>query len=227
MSIRCIIVDDEPLAREGMELLVKEAGFLDLRASCSNAIEANRVLAEQPIDLIFLDIEMPRIRGIDFLKSLENRPLVIITTAYPHYALEGFELNVLDYLLKPITTERFLKAVNRAREAVLPQNYFFIKTHNGYERILHQEILFVEASQNYSIIHTPRGKFMTLTALRAIEEQLPSARFLRVHKSYIVSIDKIQALSGNELTIDTYKVPFGKNYRDVLMKIIDSRLIRK
>lgn len=227
MSIRCIIVDDEPLAREGMELLVKEAGFLDLRASCSNAIEANRVLAEQPIDLIFLDIEMPRIRGIDFLKSLENRPLVIITTAYPHYALEGFELNVLDYLLKPITTERFLKAVNRAREAVLPQNYFFIKTHNGYERILHQEILFVEASQNYSIIHTPRGKFMTLAALRAIEEQLPSARFLRVHKSYIVSIDKIQALSGNELTIDTYKVPFGKNYRDVLMKIIDSRLIRK
>ncbi|MBN8856293.1 MAG: response regulator [Sphingobacteriales bacterium] len=229
MMVRCMIVDDEPLAREGMELLVKEAGFLDLRASCSNAIEANRVLAEQPIDLIFLDIQMPRIRGIDFLKSLEmeNRPLVIITTAYPHYALEGFELNVLDYLLKPITLERFLKAVNRAREAVLPENYFFIKTHNGYEKILHQEILFIEASQNYSIIHTPRGRFMTLTALRAIEEQLPSTGFLRVHKSYIVSIDKIQALSGNELTIDKYKVPFGKNYKDPLMKIIDSRLIRK
>jgi DNA-binding LytR/AlgR family response regulator len=227
MSIRCIIVDDEPLAREGIELLVKEAGFLDLRASCSNAIEANRVLAEQPIDLIFLDIEMPRIRGIDFLKSLENRPLVIITTAYPHYALEGFELNVLDYLLKPITTERFLKAVNRAREAVLPENYFFIKTHNGYEKILHQEISYIEASQNYSIIHTSRGKFMTLTALRAIEEQLPSAKFMRVHKSYIAAIDKIQALSGNELTIDKQKVPFGKNYKELLMKIIDSRLIRK
>jgi len=210
-----------------MELLVKEAGFLDLRATCSNAIEANKVLAEQPIDLIFLDIQMPRIRGIDFLKSLENRPLVIITTAYPHYALEGFELNVLDYLLKPITTERFLMAVNRAREAVLPENFFFIKTHNGYEKILHQEILFIEASQNYSIIHTPRGKFMTLTALRAIEEQLPAVRFLRVHKSYIVSIDKIQALSGNELTIDKQKVPFGKNYKDALMRIIDSRLIRK
>ncbi|HEY4206748.1 MAG TPA: LytTR family DNA-binding domain-containing protein [Puia sp.] len=227
MSIRCIIVDDEPLAREGMELLVKEVGFLDLRASCSNAIEANRVLAEQPIDLIFLDIQMPRIRGIDFLKSLENRPLVIITTAYPHYALEGYELNVLDYLLKPITTERFLKAVNRAREAVLPENFFFIKTNNGYEKILHQEILYIEASQNYSIIHTPRGKFMTLTALRTIEEQLPSTRFMRVHKSYIVAIDKIQALSGNELTIDKQKVPFGKHYRDLLMKIIDSRLIRK
>src|SRR5882672_7674010 len=194
MKIRCIIVDDEPLAREGMELLVKEAGFLDLRASCSNAIEANSVLADQEIDLIFLDIQMPRIRGIEFLRSLAVRPLVIITTAYPHYALEGFELNVLDYLLKPITTERFLKAVNRAREAILPENYFFIKTNNGYEKILHQEIFFIEASQNYSFIHTPRGKFITHTALRAIEEQLPPARFLRVHKSYVVSVDQIQGV---------------------------------
>ena len=227
MKIRCIIVDDEPLAREGMELLVKEAGFLELRATCSNAIEANRVLAEQEIDLIFLDIQMPRIRGIDFLKSLAVRPLVIITTAYPHYALEGFELNVLDYLLKPITLERFLKAVNRAREAILPENYFFIKTSNGYEKILHQEILFIEANQNYSFIHTPRGKFITLTALGTIEEQLPPAKFLRVHKSYVVSVLQIQGLSGNEITIDKHKVPLSKNYRDALMRIIDSRLIRK
>jgi len=227
MKIRCIIVDDEPLAREGMELLVKEAGFLDLRATCSNAIEANRVLAEQEIDLIFLDIQMPRIRGIDFLKSLAVRPLVIITTAYPHYALEGYELNVLDYLLKPITLERFLKAVNRAREAILPENYFFIKTSNGYEKILHQEILFIEANQNYSFIHTRRGKFITLTALGTIEEQLPPAKFLRVHKSYVVSVDQIQGLSGNEITIDKHRVPLSKNYRDALMRIIDSRLIRK
>jgi DNA-binding LytR/AlgR family response regulator len=227
MKIRCIIVDDEPLAREGMELLVKEAGFLELRATCSNAIEANRVLAEQEIDLIFLDIQMPRIRGIDFLKSLAVRPLVIITTAYPHYALEGFELNVLDYLLKPITLERFLKAVNRAREAILPENYFFIKTGNGYEKILHQEILFIEAHQNYSFIHTPRGKFITLTALGTIEEQLPPAKFLRVHKSYMVSVQQIQGLSGNEITIDKHKVPLSKNYREALMRIIDSRLIRK
>jgi DNA-binding LytR/AlgR family response regulator len=220
-------VDDEPLAREGMELLVKEAGFLELRATCSNAIEANRVLAEQEIDLIFLDIQMPRIRGIDFLKSLAVRPLVIITTAFPHYALEGFELNVLDYLLKPITLERFLKAVNRAREAILPENYFFIKTSNGYEKILHQEILFIEANQNYSFIHTPRGKFITLTALGTIEEQLPPAKFLRVHKSYVVSVHQIQGLSGNEITIDKHRVPLSKNYREALMRIIDSRLIRK
>ncbi|MDO6429450.1 response regulator [Flavitalea sp. BT771] len=227
MKIRCIIVDDEPLAREGMELLVKEAGFLELRATCSNAIEANRVLAEQEIDLIFLDIQMPRIRGIDFLKSLAVRPLVIITTAFPHYALEGFELNVLDYLLKPITLERFLKAVNRAREAILPENYFFIKTSNGYEKILHEEILFIEANQNYSFIHTPRGKFITLTALGTIEEQLPPAKFLRVHKSYVVSVQQIQGLSGNEITIDKHRVPLSKNYREALMRIIDSRLIRK
>lgn len=227
MKIRCIVVDDEPLAREGMELLIKEAGFLDLRASCSNAIEANRVLAEQEIDLIFLDIQMPRIRGIDFLRSLAVRPLVIITTAYPHYALEGFELNVLDYLLKPITIERFLKAVNRAREAVQPENYFFIKTNKGYEKILHQEILFIEANQNYSFIHTSRGKFITLTALRNIEEQLPPSRFLRVHKSYVVSIDKIQGVYSGEIAIDKHKIPFGKNYREPLMRMIDSRLIRK
>jgi DNA-binding LytR/AlgR family response regulator len=210
-----------------MELLVKEAGFLELRATCSNAIEANRVLAEQEIDLIFLDIQMPRIRGIDFLKSLAVRPLVIITTAFPHYALEGFELNVLDYLLKPITLERFLKAVNRAREAILPENYFFIKTSNGYEKILHQEILFIEANQNYSFIHTLRGKFITLTALGTIEEQLPPAKFLRVHKSYVVSVHQIQGLSGNEITIDKHRVPLSKNYREALMRIIDSRLIRK
>jgi len=227
MKIRCIIVDDEPLAREGMELLIKEVGFLELRASCSNAIEANKVLAEQEIDLIFLDIQMPRIRGIDFLRSLAVRPLVIITTAYPHYALEGFELNVLDYLLKPITTERFLIAVNRAREAVSPENYFFIKTHNGYEKILHQEIYFIEANQNYSFIYTPRGKFITLTALGTIEEQLPPAKFLRVHKSYVVSVDQIQGVSGSEISIEKHKIPFSKNYKEPLMRLIDSRLIRK
>ena len=121
MNIRCIIVDDEPLALEGMELLVKEAGFLDLRASCTGALEANQVLAREDIDLIFLDIQMPRIRGIDFLRGLKDPPLVIITTAYPHFALEGFELNVLDYLVKPIAPDRFLKSVNRARD-VLERN---------------------------------------------------------------------------------------------------------
>jgi DNA-binding LytR/AlgR family response regulator len=237
MSIRCIIVDDEPLAREGMELLVKEAGFLDLRASCCHAMEANKILAQEEIDLIFLDIQMPKIRGIDFLRSLTTRPLVVITTAYPNFALEGFELNVLDYLVKPITPERFLRSANRARELLeyrqpsadneQQENYFFIKCNNGYEKIFYAEILFIEACQNYSSIHTTRGKFMTLSPMRALEEQLPPRRFLRVQKSYIVSLEKVQSLSGNEITIDKQKIPVSKNYKEELMKIIDRKLIKK
>jgi len=236
MNIRCIIVDDEPLAREGMELLLKEAGFLELRASCSNAMEANKVLTQEDIDLIFLDIQMPKIRGIDFLRSLSDPPLVIITTAYPNFALEGFELNVLDYLVKPITPERFLRSVNRAREVLEyrqpsagspGEGYFFIKCNNGYEKIFYAEILFVEAQQNYCSIHTTRAKFMTLTSMRVLEEQLPAGKFLRIQKSYIVSIEKIQSLSGNEITIDKHKIPVSKNYKDELMKIIDRKLIKK
>ena len=241
MNICCIIVDDEPLAREGMELLVKEAGFLELRATCSNALEANQVLAKEEIDLMFLDIQMPRLRGLDFLRSLTVRPLVIITTAYPNYALEGFELNVLDYLLKPITTDRFLKAANRALEVLEHQrsspdkqeqapaadDYFFIKCNNGYEKIFYQEILFIEASQNYSCIQTARARFMTLTPLRALEEQLPPGKFLRVQKSYIAAIEKIQSLSGNEITIEKHRLPLSRSAKEELMKIIDRRLIKK
>lgn len=240
MTIRCIIVDDEPLAQEGMELLVHEAGFLDLRASCASAPEANLVLAREPIDLIFLDIQMPRIRGIDFLRGLKDPPLVIITTAYPHFALEGFELNVLDYLVKPIAPERFLKSVNRARDvlersqpgkpmaAAAPvDDYFFIKCNNGYEKIFHESILYVEACQNYIIIHTAGEKYMTLTPMRSLEEQLPAGNFLRIHKSYIVAIAKIRSLSGNEITVGQTKIPVSKNYKDALMKIIDQRLLKK
>ena len=254
MTIRCIIVDDEPLAQEGMELLVKEAGFLDLRASCASAAEANQVLAGEPIDLIFLDIQMPRIRGIDFLRGLKDPPLVIITTAYPHFALEGFELNVLDYLVKPIAPERFLRSVNRALDVIQrsqpgaggttvaaaastattptparspADDYFFIKCNNGYEKIFHESILYVEACQNYICIHTAGEKFMTLTPMRSLEEQLPAGNFLRVHKSFIVAIGTIRKLSGNEVTVGTAKIPVSKNYKDALMKIIEDRLLKK
>ncbi|HVS96875.1 MAG TPA: LytTR family DNA-binding domain-containing protein [Puia sp.] len=251
MTIRCIIVDDEPLALEGMELLVREAGFLDLRASCSSAPEANNVLAREPIDLIFLDIQMPRVRGIDFLRGLKDPPLVIITTAYPHFALEGFELNVLDYLVKPIAPERFLKSVNRARDVmelvarksihgtttvgdatgaaagVAANDYFFIKCNNGYEKVLYDSILFVEACQNYSSIHTAGEKFLTLTPMRSLEEQLPAGKFLRIHKSYIVATGKIRSLTGNEVTVGQIRLPVSKHYKDQLMKLIDARLLRK
>ncbi len=232
MKIRCIIVDDEPLAREGMELLVREAGFMDLRASCANALEANQVLTREAIDLIFLDIQMPRIRGIDFLRGLPEPPLVIITTAYPHFALEGFELNVLDYLVKPIAPERFLKSVNRARDVMernppAADDYFFIKCNNGYEKIFYESILYVEACQNYIWIHTAGEKYMTLTPMRSLKEQLPEGKFLRIHKSFIVAIGKIRSLAGNEVTIGQTRIPVSKNYKDDLMKIIDRKLIKR
>ena len=236
MNMRCIIVDDEPLAREGMERLVNDAGFLQLVGQCSNALEANKVLAKEKADLIFLDIQMPGMRGTDFLKSLAVKPLVIITTAYPNFALEGFELNVLDYLVKPITPERFLKSVNRAKEVFdykqaagkdEQDNFFFIKCNYGYEKINYPEILFVEASQNYCCIYTTKAKFMTLTSMRSLEEQLPAGKFLRVQKSYIVAIDKIQSLAGNEIIIEKHKIPVSKNYKDELMVIIDKNLIKK
>ncbi|MGO4290579.1 LytR/AlgR family response regulator transcription factor [Chitinophaga sp. RAB17] len=235
MNISCIIVDDEPLAREGLELLVRDTGFLQLAAICRNVMEASQVLSQEKIDLMFLDIEMPKIRGTDFLRGLTSRPLVIITTAYPNFALEGFELNVLDYLVKPITPERFLRSVNRAQEFLQTQQpaspssdtFFFIKCSNIYEKIAYQDILYIEGSQNYVTIYTAQHKFLTLSTLKAIEEQLPAAKFLRIQKSFIVAIDKIQSIANNEIIIGTHKIPVSKNYKEELMKLINDHLIKK
>lgn len=234
MNLRCIIVDDEPLAREGLELLVRETGILDFLGSCCNAMEASQMLAREQIDLMFLDIEMPRVRGIDFLKGLSSPPLVIITTAYPNFALEGFELNVLDYLVKPITPERFLRAVNRARDMLTIKHtpspeadFFFIKCNNSYEKINYDDILYIEGTQNYVTINTQQGKFMTLATMKSVEEQLPVCRFLRIQKSFIVAVNKIQSLSGNEITIGPHKIPVSRIYKDELMQLIDRHLIRK
>jgi DNA-binding LytR/AlgR family response regulator len=236
MIIRCIIVDDEPLAREGMERLVKDAGVFDLVAICSNAMEANKILSHEKIDLMFLDIQMPAIRGIDFLKTLQVSPLVIITTAYPNFALDGFELNVLDYLVKPITAQRFLKAVNRAKDALEYKedegsagktDFFFIRSANSYEKVFFRDILFIEARQNYMTVHMEKSKLIALLTIKSLEEQLPAGKFLRIHKSYIVSLEKITSWRGNEIFIGTYKIPVGKNYKDQLLKIVNERLIGK
>jgi DNA-binding LytR/AlgR family response regulator len=228
MNISCIIVDDEPLAREGLERLVSEAGFLELVASCSTAMEANRVLNTEKIELMFLDIQMPRLRGTDFLRSLEVKPQTIITSAYADFALEGFELNVLDYLLKPITPERFLKAVNRAREVLSKEGaYFFVRAGKGFEKIVFDELLFIEAAQNYCALHTTRGKFLTLSTIHSLEEQLPPDQFLRVQKSYIVSINKIQSVNALEVSIGPHTIPVSKNYREILLSLVDKKLLRK
>ncbi|NSL85779.1 response regulator transcription factor [Chitinophaga sp. Mgbs1] len=236
MKIKCIIVDDEPLAREGMMMLVKDYSFLEVTGVCGSAMQANSLMAQDKPDLLFLDIQMPGIMGLDFVRSLTNPPMIIITTAYPNFALEGFELNVLDYLVKPITPERFLTAVNRARTLMesrksetgnTVEDYFFIRSGNGFEKISFQEILYIEGCENYCSIHTAGGKYMTLTTMRSLEEQLPSGRFLRIQKSFIVAIDKIHSLNGNILKIGTRELPVSKNYKAALLELIDRKLIRK
>src|SRR4051812_35319378 len=183
--MNCVIIDDEPLAREGLASYVREVDFLNLTGTCENPLELIKLLDHQSIDLIFLDIQMPKMTGIDFLKIMQKPPMVIITTAYPSYALEGFQLNVLDYLLKPITFDRFFKSANKAKDyhrllinATQPglqktepdENYFFIKCGNKYEKIYFDEILYVEGMQNYVTIFTSKGKYITLLNLKSLEK---------------------------------------------------------
>jgi DNA-binding LytR/AlgR family response regulator len=239
--IKCVIVDDEPLAVECIASYIKEVSFLQLVGTGTNPLDLNAMLDEQPIDLIFLDIEMPFINGIEFLKMTPDPPMVIITTAYPSYALEGFQLDVLDYLVKPITFNRFLKAANKSKDyhQLLratsrsatnedTPDYFFIKCDYKYEKLYFKDILYIEAMQNYITIHTQKGKYMTLLYLKNIEEKLNPQAFIRVHKSYIVSISKIEAIDNNDIVIQTHRIPISRNYQaDVLGRVVNDRLWKK
>jgi len=237
--INCVIVDDEPLAREGLSNYVREVDFLHLTATCENPLELLDLLDRSPADLIFLDIQMPKMNGLDFLKIAQKIPMVIITTAFPSYALEGFQLDVLDYLLKPITFERFFKAARKARDyqrllmrpgitdlnKIEKQDYFFIKCGSKYEKIPLEDILYVEGMQNYVIIYTLRGKYLTMLSLKNLEENLSEQSFIRVHKSYIVAIGKIDSIEGNEICIQNSKIPISRNYREkVIGQVITNRL---
>jgi len=239
----CIIVDDEPLAREGMASYVRDTHFLLLKATCENPVELMQLLQKEPVDLIFLDIHMPKMSGIDFLKITPRPPMVIITTAFPDYALDGFRFSVLDYLLKPITFGNYFKAANKAWEyyqlvsnnaALPPQkgkpgvDYFFIKCANKYEKIFFADILYIEALQNYVTIFTTKGKYIALLLLKSLEENLHAESFIRVHKSYMVAIDKITSIEGNELRIQSVSIPISRNYRDKVMdQVVKNKLWTK
>ena len=234
MTINCVIIDDEPLAREGLANYVREVDFLNLSGVCENPLELLPLIDRQAADLIFLDIQMPKMNGIEFLKILQMPPMVIITTAYPSYALEGFQLNVLDYLLKPITFERFFKAATKARDyyklltgdpAKQDEDYFFIKCGSKYEKVFFEDILYVEGMQNYVTIYSTRGKYITMLSLKSLEEKLADAAFIRVHKSFIASITKIDGIEGNELFIQNSRIPISRNYREqVLERVVSKRL---
>ena len=237
MMLNCVAIDDEPLARECIANYVREVDFLRLVGAGNNPMVLTQLLDEHPVDLIFLDIQMPIISGIDFLKMTNQIPPVIITTAFPSYALEGFQLNVLDYLLKPITFNRFFQAVAKAKDyhrlltqptAITPPDYFFIKCDGKYERIYFKDILYVQAMQNYVTIHTTRGKFITLLYLKNVEEKLDQDSFIRVHKSYIVATAKIDAIENNELLVQSIRIPISRNYREqVIDQVVNNKLWKK
>jgi len=238
--INCVIIDDEPLAREGLGNYVREVDFLQLAGTCENPLELMKLLDRQPADLLFLDIQMPKMNGIEFLKIMQKPPMVVITTAYPTYALESFQLDVLDYLLKPITFERFFKAASKARDyhrlLMNPKStdpgkheqqddYFFIKCGSKYEKIPLDEILYIEGMQNYVNIFTLKGKYVTMLSLKNLEENLAGKAFIRVHKSYMVAIGKIEGIEGNEIFIQAGKIPISRNYREqVIRQVVTNRL---
>lgn len=237
MKLKCLIVEDEPIARKGMEEYVHDISFLELIGSCESALAATPFLSESKIDMMLLDIRLPRVSGIDFLMSIKSPPLVIFTTAYSKYALESYALDVIDYLVKPIPFERFLKAVQKAHdyqslvhqaESTPDPDYFFIKVDHQFEKVLYSNVLYIEAMQNYCIVHTTSRKLITYHTLSGLEKQLPEKLFLKVHKSFIVAIEKVTALDGHELKIGNAQIPVSRSLKeDVMKKVMGNRLFKR
>lgn len=242
MNINCVIIDDEPLARKGLKEYVMDVEFLHLTGEFDNPVKAMDLLTKGDVQLLFLDIQMPRITGLDFFKTLHDAPPVIFTTAFPQYALEGFELNALDYLVKPISFERFLKAAMRAKEyyevrqknmaesvpGLTTPNYFFIKAESKLVRIDYAEILFVEALQNYVVIQTRDKKYITYLTFKSVEEYLPAEQFIKTHKSYIVSASKVESIEGNDIRLGQFHVPISRNLKDEVMnRLVSGKFLKR
>ena len=229
MKMNCIVIEDERIAREGIEGFISKIDTLNLVGSFSNPLLALDILKESKIDLIFLDIQMPGITGISFLKTLTNPPSVIITTAFSNYAVEGFELNVVDYLLKPFSFERFLNAVNKVQvkkpttsntDIETKDGFLFIKCENKIEKIFYSDILFVKAMENYVIVQTEKRKYISYLTLKSVEDYLPDDLFVKVHKSYIISISKIDSIEGNTIKIVNHLINFSRNNKEEVLKLV-------
>jgi DNA-binding LytR/AlgR family response regulator len=235
MIIKCIITDDEPFARKGLQGYVEKIGFLQLIGVCEDALQLNENLKEKQADLIFLDIEMPYITGIEFLRSLTTPPKIIFTTAYDKYAIQGFDLDVLDYLLKPISFDRFLKAANKAYEyfqvlqsVPASKDFIFVKADGKFEKIQIADILFVEALENYISIQTKERRIISHLTLISVKEKLPPDQFIAPHKSFLASIEKIKTIEGNTIHIDKFQIPISKYQKDeVMQKIVNNKLLKR
>lgn len=230
--LRCIAIDDEPLALELLVDNISKVPYLELVAQCSNALEALKVLQEQKVDLVFLDIQMPGLTGLQFIQSLAEKPMFILITAYEKYALDGYTLDVLDYLVKPVSLERFIKACNKAREMHQLKirgggenngnnqkaDYFFVNVDYKLLKVVFADITFIEGLKDYIKIHlkSTSRPIITRMSMKSVEEQLPSAEFIRIHKSYIVSVMHVTAIMKNSIFIGEQELPVSDNYRDAL-----------
>lgn len=248
MILKCIAVDDEPLALDLIEDYIAKVPFLELVKRAENAIEALKMVQEGGIDLVFLDVQMPDLTGIQFLKIAGNKAAYILTTAYSQYALESYDLNVADYLLKPIAFDRFYKAAekvykqvekNNLQAATLPeknvadetnghslvQDFIFVKTEHKIQKIELNDILYIEGLKDYISIFTQADRIITLQNMKKMEENLPKRQFIRVHKSYIIALDKITCIERSRITIAGKTIPIGDTYRDQFFKLVEGKNI--
>ncbi|HNX86723.1 MAG TPA: LytTR family DNA-binding domain-containing protein [Bacteroidales bacterium] len=235
MNIRCLIIDDEPLAQRVIEKYAGEVPYLEIVRKCNNALEAIEILHQEEIHLLFLDINMPRLSGMDFLKTLKKPPLVIITTAYAEYAIQGYEMDVVDYLMKPFAFDRFLKAVQKAadflrsretshgesQEAENPEERFiFIKSSKKTYKVNLSEILYIEALGDYVKIYTDDRMIVSYQSLKNLESLLPAKSFPRIHKSFIIALSRIDMIEGNQVKIRDRMIPVGTNFKTEFERLI-------
>ena len=234
MKLKCVIIDDEHIAREGLVDYVEKVDYLELAGTLPHALNASTFLRDHQPDLLYLDIQMPDLSGLEFLRTLSQPPMVIFTTAHRKFAVEGFELDAVDYLMKPISFERFLKASNKALQLKENQThspseeYFFIKSGKQYIKINFEEITFIESAKDYVFIFTEDQRHMALLTLKQIEDKLPSQLFLRVHRSYMVAISAIDRIEGNRIKIGEHEIPISRNLQEhVFDQLINKRLWKR
>jgi len=235
-KLSCIIVDDEPVARQILHEFVEQVPYMDLQGKFESAMKAEVFLKNNATDIIFLDIEMPKVSGLQLLQKLNVESLVILTTAFPRYALEGYELEVIDYLLKPFAFSRFLKAVQKAKDyyqlkhlasATLQPSYIFIKSDKRIEKIELSDILYAESVGNYVSVYTEDKRIIAYLTMKSLESQLPLCEFIKIHQSYLVNSSKIDAIEGNEIKIGSRSLPMSRNCREMVMKIVHQRLLKR
>jgi DNA-binding LytR/AlgR family response regulator len=227
--MNCIIVDDDDASRSALVQMVKQVDYLTVVKTCSNPLEAMNALKKEDVDILFLDIEMPEMTGMDMLKALDNRPQVILTTSHKEYALDAYDLNVIDYLIKPVTLPRFLKAMAKVKDASgsedqvsAGQDYFFIKKDSVLTKVPIKDILWIEALGDYITIHTKDQRFILHATLKSLEGKLPPNKFVRVHRSYIVQVDNVKKVEDTTIFINEVSIPVGALYKDNFIKRLNT-----